>query len=460
MRLVVASLALALPAFAQRPRAREVPIQRAPSREVPLERAPSRDVPLQPEPVRPVQPAPVQGSVAPLPADSATPDLSVTVITFSPGEEVWERFGHNALWIHDARTGTDIAWNWGLFDFAQPDFLQRFLSGDTKYWMAGEDAYRMIAAYHELGRTITLQRLDLTQAQATALRDFVQWNAQEENKYYRYDYFRDNCSTRLRDAIDRVLGGALLRATDTVQTPLTYRGESVRLTDGLAPAQLGIDVALGRPADKPLSEWQSFFIPMRLRDALRSVTVPSASGTPIALVSDQRTIPPASGPTVTVPSEPPSLVLRYLALGVLLAVLAVVLRVLAKSNRAAMWGLSLLGMLWSVLCGVIGILLIYMWAFTRHVFWAWNENLLLLSPLSLALVILLPAALLRSRGVRPARSLTRIIAVLGLLALIMSLAPGGQSNLAIVALAFPLHLALAWALSLPLPEPAPRVDTK
>lgn len=460
MRLVVASLALALPAFAQRPRAREVPIQRAPSREVPLQRAPSRDVPLQPEPVRPVQPAPVQGSVAPLPADSATPDLSVTVITFSPGEEVWERFGHNALWIHDARTGTDIAWNWGLFDFAQPDFLQRFLSGDTKYWMAGEDAYRMIAAYHEIGRTITLQRLDLTQAQATALRDFVQWNAQEENKYYRYDYFRDNCSTRLRDAIDRVLGGALRRATDTVQTPLTYRGESVRLTDGLAPAQLGIDVALGRPADKPLSEWQSFFIPMRLRDALRSVTVPSASGTPIALVSDQRTIPPASGPTVTVPSEPPSLVLRYLALGVLLAVLAVVLRVLAKSNRAAMWGLSLLGMLWSVLCGVIGILLIYMWAFTRHVFWAWNENLLLLSPLSLALVILLPAALLRSRGVRPARSLTRIIAVLGLLALIMSLAPGGQSNLAIVALAFPLHLALAWALSLPLPEPAPRVDTK
>jgi hypothetical protein len=378
------------------------------------------------------------------------------VITFGPGEQVWERFGHNALWIHDARAGTDIAWNWGLFDFAQPDFLQRFLSGDTKYWMDGEDAYRMIASYHELGRTITLQRLDLTEAQAVALRDFVQWNSLDENKYYRYDYFRDNCSTRLRDAIDRALGGALRRATDTVRTPLSYRGESVRLTDGLLPVQLGIDVALGRPADEPLTEWESFFIPMRMRDALRSVTIPSADGSLVPLVIDQRTIPPTSGPTVTVPDEPPSLVLRYLLAGILLAAVAIVLRVLGKSNRAAMWGLVLLGILWSLLCGVIGSLLVYMWAFTRHVFWGWNENLLLLSPLSLVLVILLPAALLRSRGVRPARVVTRIVAILGVLACLMSIAPGGQASLEIVALALPMHLVLAWALSLPLPEPAPR----
>ena len=437
------ALALAVPASAQRPRAREVPMQRAPSQEVPL------------------QSAPVQADVTPPlgAADSAPSGLTVTLITFGPGELVWERFGHNALWIHDERAGTDIAWNWGMFDFAQPDFLQRFLSGDTRYWMEGDDAYALIAAYHQVGRTITLQRLDLTQAQATALRDFVQWNSLEENKYYRYDYFRDNCSTRLRDAIDRVLDGALRRATDSVRTSFTYRGESVRLTSGLLPAQLGIDLALGRPADRPLTEWESFFIPMRLRDALRSVTIPSTTGAPIALVSDQRTIPPTVGPTVTVPAEPPSLVLRYLVIGVVLAALAVVLRVIARSNRAAMWALALFGMLWSLLCGVIGSLLIYMWALTRHVFWAWNENLMLLSPLSLVLLVLLPAALLRSRGVGRARTVSRIIAVLGVLALLMSIVPGGQANLAIVALVLPLHLALAWALSLSLPAPVRRDDT-
>lgn len=425
------ALLLALPVVAQQPGAREVPLQAA---------APTFDAPT-------AAPAP------PAAAEGESSEITATVVTFGPGEQVWERFGHNALWIHDGSRGTDIAWNWGLFDFAQPDFLQRFLSGDTKYWMAGEDAYRMIAAYHEMGRTITLQRLALTQQQAAALRDFVQWNSLDQNKYYRYDYFRDNCSTRLRDAIDRVLGGALQRATDTVTTALTYRGESVRLTDGLLPVQLGIDVALGRPADRPLTEWQSFFIPMRMRDALRSVTVPSADGTPTPLVIDQRTIPPTSGPTVTVPTEPPSLVLRYLLLGVLLAVLAFVLRVLGRSNRGALWGLVLLGMLWSLLCGVIGVLLLYMWGFTRHVFWGWNENLLLLSPFSLALVILLPAALLRGRAVRAARAMSGVIALLGVLALVLGMIPGGQSSLPVVALALPLHLALAWSLSRPVPEP-------
>lgn len=458
MRAPLLALALAcivtLPAPAQRRRAHEVPLARDVPRAVAPPQAPApRFVPLQ------AVPAPQADSVAANP-DSAADELWVTVVTFGPGEEVWERFGHNALWIHDARAGTDIAWNWGLFDFAQPDFLQRFLSGDTKYWMAGEDAYRMIAAYHEIGRNITLQRLDLTHAQAAALRDFVQWNSLDENKYYRYDYFRDNCSTRLRDAIDRVLGGALKRATDTVTTELTYRGESVRLTSGDRPIQLGIDVALGRPADRPLTEWESFFIPMRLRDALRTVTVTSPDGHPVALVSDQRVIPPTSGPGVVVPPEPPSLVLRYLALGLLIAAFTVVLRILGRSNRGAMWGTALIGMLWSLLCGVIGLLLIYMWAFTRHVFWGWNENLLLLSPLSLALVILVPAALLRSRGIRPARAVSRIVAVLGVLALFLALFPGGQANLAIVALALPVHLALAWSLSLPLPAPPARASDR
>jgi len=143
-------------------------------------------------------------------------------------------------------------------------------------------------------------------------------------------------------------------------------------------------------------------------------------------------------------------------LGVVLAGLLTVLRILGRTRRAAMWGAALIGMLWSLVAGVVGVLLLYMWAFTRHVFWGWNENLLLLSPLSLALVILVPAALLRSRGVRPARALSRIVAVLSVLALFLALFPGGQNSLAVVALALPINLVLAWALSLPLPAPVVR----
>src|SRR5690606_10368807 len=113
------------------------------------------------------------------------------------------------------------------------------------------------------------QELALTPAQRAELAAIVAENALEENKYYRYDYFRDNCSTRLRDALDRVLGGSLKGRFTPLRTEWTYRSESVRLTapDGLA--QAGIDVALGPRADVPMTAWEAMFIPMRLRDYLR-----------------------------------------------------------------------------------------------------------------------------------------------------------------------------------------------
>jgi hypothetical protein len=163
---------------------------------------------------------------------ATSPDsaLRITLVTFGSGEEVFERFGHNALWVHDAARGIDVAYDWGNFSFRQPRFLERFLTGDTRYWMEGKEAIPMLDFYRRIGRPITLQRLALTPGQAAALRDFLLWNARPENMFYRYDYFVDNCSTRLRDALDHVLGGALRAATDTIRTPFTYRRESVRLT--------------------------------------------------------------------------------------------------------------------------------------------------------------------------------------------------------------------------------------
>jgi hypothetical protein len=376
--------------------------------------------------------------------------LEVTLITFGSGGEVFERFGHNALWFHDPRTMQDVAYHWGLFSFSEPGFLMRFLTGDTKYWMGGVDARALIAAEQGRGRPITLQRLNLTPDQAAKLRDFVLWNEQPQHRFYRYDYFADNCSTRLRDALDGVLGGAIRRATEGVTTPLSYRRESVRLTDGDAPVQAGIDIALGRPADVPLTRWASFFIPMRLRDALREIRIAGPDGVGVPLVAEEHMVPlPEEPKAVAELPVSPRLAPRYGALGVLLAALVIVMRVMMVSRRSAAWGLALFGSAWSLISGMLGVILILAWAATKHVFWAWNENLFLFTPLSLLLIFLIPASILSSRYERGARMTAAVVAALGLIALLLAVIPGGQENGAIVALFLPVHLAFAWALALP-----------
>ncbi|HEV7990779.1 MAG TPA: DUF4105 domain-containing protein [Gemmatimonadaceae bacterium] len=395
-------------------------------------------------------------ATAPVVANEPGSQLDITLITFGLGEEVFERFGHNAIWVHDNALGTDAAYDWGNFDFDQPHFLQRFLTGDTRYWMQASEAGSMLEAYQRIGRPITLQRLAMTPAQKLALRDFLRWNALEENKYYRYDYFVDNCSTRLRDALDRVLGGEIRAATDTAHTALSYRRESVRLTDGDKPVQVGIDIALGRPADKPLTVWESFFIPMRLRDGLRELTVPAGpGGARVPLVSDERYIAPIAGTAVVPERETsPRLLWRLLLVGVVLAGLVAGLRIMAISRRGAAWGLALFAMAWSLACGAVGVILILAWTATLHVFWAWNENLLQLSPLSLALVVLIPMSLLARKSERAARMTAFVLLAIAGVGALLALIPGGQENRAIVALVLPVHLAIAWALALPTPVKA------
>ena len=378
----------------------------------------------------------------------AAGQLTVTLVTFGQGEEVFERFGHDALWFHDARTGEDIAYHWGLFDFNEPHFVARFVSGDTRYSMGGMSARALIEAERRTGRAVTLQRLALTPAQAQSLLDFVRWNALDEHRFYRYDYYRDNCATRLRDALDRSLGGVVKARFDSVRTAYTYRSESVRLTDGDRMAQLGIDLALGRPADRPITAWESFFIPMRLRDALRTVRVADGTGASVPLVAEETVMPVVAG--LRQPHErarAPRLVWRYLLCGLVLAALVVALRVMMVTRRGAAWGLALLAAAWYLVCGLLGVLIGLAWLATRHVFWAWNEHLLLLTPLCLVLVVVAPMTLLSGRATRASRVAAALVVGFGVIAALLAMVPGGQTSGAIVGLVFPAHLALAWAIA-------------
>lgn len=364
-------------------------------------------------------------------------ELTIYVMTMGQGDQVWERYGHNAIGIRDASTGSDIVYNWGIFSFEEPGFLGRFLRGEMMYWMAGQDAAGTLANYQYFNRTVEIQELDLSPPQRIMLRDFIEWNARDENKFYRYDYFLDNCSTRVRDALDRVLGGAIRQATDTLATGHTYRWHSLRLMAEDPLLSAGIDIGLGRPTDRPISAWEEMFIPMKVRDRLREIRVPDDSGRLVPLVTSERVLFQA---TRTPERDAPPRRLPWLALaGVALGGAVVWLRRRVPGGgrpaRAA-------AVVVALVLGAMGAALVFLRLATQHTA-AWhNTNLFVYNPLWLPLVVL---PFLRGDGVRRAAHLLAsavgILAGLGVLAALVP--PFRQGSLAVIALAAPVALVTA-----------------
>ncbi|HEV7388634.1 MAG TPA: DUF4105 domain-containing protein [Gemmatimonadaceae bacterium] len=397
-------------------------------------------------PVAPV--GPPASSTAPATVASPEPgsNLTVYVLTFGWGEAVWERFGHNAIWINDRTRGNDLTYNWGMFDFNQPHFIWRFVTGDTRYWMEPIEYNSMVQFYKSQNRSILAQELNLTPAQRLKLAQFLQWNALPQNKFYRYDYYRDNCSTRLRDALDHALGGQLQTATVSRKTEGTYRSHTQRLMTGDIPLYTGVTLALGHPADKPLSMWEEMFLPVRMANDLRSVTVADTGDIRVPLVKSERVIYTAGRSPE--PAAPPNYFWLFVAAGIIYAVMLVFLvRRAEGGSRVALFGATALSMLWSLVAGAAGVALIFAWLFTKHYFMGRNENLLHMDPLSLGMVVLIPLSIYWLRASSRALKLAAWIAVICLVGLVIQSLPlFHQKNGEIIALALPINLAVWWTV--------------
>ncbi len=373
-------------------------------------------------------------------------ELTVYVMTMGPGSLVWERFGHNAIWIHDAARGTDRAYNYGLFDFEQENFLLRFIQGRMLYWMQGFDAYMTAELYRRDDRSVWVQELELTPEERVQLRDFLEWNELEENRYYRYDYYRDNCSTRVRDAIDLVLGGRLRAATEAMPSGSTYRSHTRRLTTNDVPIYTGLMMGLGSPVDREISMWEEMFLPLKLREHLRAMTTVDATGQEVPLVRAEMTLYQSGRPPVR--DEPPFWWPFYLLAGLVLGGGTALLARAGRTSRPARYAFVLLAGLWSVLSGLGGLVLLGLWALTDHAAAYANENLFQLNPLSLALLALIPAVAFGvQRRRRAALGVATAVAAISVLGPLLKVLPWfHQVNAEVIALALPMHLAIAWSV--------------
>lgn len=389
------------------------------------------------------------GLVSPLAAQDQTAEpgaeLRVWLVTAGPGDAVWERYGHNAIRVLDTSTGRDVSYNWGIFDFQQVDFIPRFLQGRMLYMMAPFDSERMIQAYALMNREVVLQELALSPAQRLALRDFADRNALPENRDYFYQYFLDNCSTRVRDLLDLVLDGKLQERFGSEATGLSYRFHTRRLTQVDPLIFTGMDALLGTPTDAPLTTWDEMFIPMTLRDAVRDMTVVSDGGQERPFVLSEQVVARSSRPAD--PTEPPSWLALYVLIGTALgALMASAASPRVRERRAARYALRTVSVLWSLGAGILGTILVLL-LFTDHSFAWWNENLFLFNPLSLALVILIPVSAMRTNWRPLARNLAVAVVAVAVVGLLWQVIPASeQPNGMFFALGLPAHLGLAFFL--------------
>ena len=370
--------------------------------------------------------------------------LSIALDTYGPGTEVFERFGHVALVVRDSASGQEVAFNWGMFDFAQPHFLTNFLTGDTKYWMAGYRSADFNADYVRHERSIRRQELALPPMERAALYDYVAWNASEAHKFYRYDYYTDNCATRIRDVLDRVLQGQIKTAFGDAGSGRTWRGETARITATNLPVFAGIEVALGRNADHTLSRWEESFLPELLANHLTTVVLRDQLGNRYKLVSKDTVI--ATSSRVPLPIEPPDRLAQGALLGFTLAgLLAVLADAKRRMSRAV---LSASVAVWYGVGGVLGTLLLVAGTVTKHEpYMGANTTVLQLHPLLLVAAVAVPLALWRGVRSRASVGVSTTVAALALAGWLLQLVPSlDQQSGVVLAVTLPVHVALAVAI--------------
>lgn len=304
-------------------------------------------------------------------------DTIISYIVCDAGADIYQLEGHAALRVQ--MPGTDIAVNYGLFDFAAPGFVWRFALGHTDYMCGAAPWEWFLDAYRREGRRVTEHRLDLTPAEKTAIIRHLDWNLQPANRVYRYNYVKDNCATRPLAVVERALPDTLI-LPDPIPEARTFR-DIMRHYHRNAPwYQFGIDLALGPGIDYPLTPREKAFAPVLLDRQLPEAR--TASGR--RLVSDSAIAVPAPlGAAVPAPTPWWATPMAF-ALAILAAAVAVTVRDRRRHAVTRWFDTLLYGLL-----GLAGCLVFFLIFFSSHEATSPNYLLAWVNPLCLIPAILL-----------------------------------------------------------------------
>jgi hypothetical protein len=342
-------------------------------------------------------------------SDSAT----VSLITCSPGEEVYAKFGHTAIRIIDAKNNFDIVFNYGIFSFETNNFYYKFIKGETDYQLGIYDTRNFLPEYAQRNSMVIEQVLNLTPAEKKGLFALLMTNYEPANRTYRYNFIFDNCATRPRDKILAALHGY-------VKFQESYDSKTFRqLVGGYVGndtwLKFGIDVVFGIKADRIAKESESMFLPEILMGEFQSAEINTRDGKVKKLVSERRVLVQKD----TVKEDTTWWIFKPLAFSILLLIIGSVITVL--DTRRKYYNLPFDAFLFGI-TGLAGLIVFYLMFFSLHPLVKANFNILWLNPLSLLVV-----SLLWVRRLRVALFLYHILNVVILLVALVTFALSVQS---------------------------------
>lgn len=291
--------------------------------------------------------------------------IQISLLTCSPGKEVWAQYGHTAIRYYDKESGEDLAINYGIFSLDQTYFIPRFVLGMTDYRMGVQPMDMFLAQYSYEGRGVVEQVLNLSAEDKEVIYKALQENMKPENVVYRYNYFFDNCTTRARDMLVNHLHGKVVYPP--AEEDATFRSMIHKWNNKYEWSQFGEDLLLGVNADRKTTKSEQQFLPENLRsdfDKAKYNGKPLVKETNVLLDAETEVVEPVF------PLSPLSVALIF-------AVISLVMMLFSYRRQQVYWAWDLALMLTSGLMGIIFFIMI----FSQHPCVSLNFILLFFNPL-------------------------------------------------------------------------------
>jgi hypothetical protein len=303
----------------------------------------------------------------------------ISLLTSTPWDgAIYAMFGHTAIRVKDEANNLDIVFNYGIFNFNAPNFILRFIKGETDYMVDYENLDRYLREYERRKVGVIEQVFNLTQKEKQDIFNFLVINSLPENKIYRYNYFYDNCSTRPRDIIEKQIEGTIqYTPTNKEQTYRDLVHECVGID---LWAQFGIDLVIGADADKIITDRKKDFLPMYLMRAYEGAIIQNPDDTQRNLLSETNDIFTAS-PFIEKSSISPLLA------GIILLVFIALVSWLSYKKRVFVLG-KIFDTILFLVAGAGGCIIFFLMFFSEHPCTNPNWNIVWLNPLQLVVAFL------------------------------------------------------------------------